>query len=118
MGAAWERQGRGMACVNQTQPHCVNQVGKTLTITLATRHGRGMGTAGSGMACVKQTRPHCVNQMVKTLFIPLATRHCGGTAWARHGLCELVLKDLHRPRRSRPSLRTGKSGIVGHYITE
>jgi hypothetical protein len=26
MGVAWH--GRGMACVNQTRPHCVNQIGK------------------------------------------------------------------------------------------
>jgi hypothetical protein len=28
-GMAWERHRRGMACVNQTQPHRVNQMGKT-----------------------------------------------------------------------------------------
>jgi hypothetical protein len=27
-GMAWERHRRGMACVNQTRPHCVNQLGK------------------------------------------------------------------------------------------
>jgi hypothetical protein len=27
-GMAWERHGRGMACVNQTRPRCVNQMGK------------------------------------------------------------------------------------------
>jgi hypothetical protein len=30
MDAAWTRHGRGMACVNKTQSHCVNQMGKTL----------------------------------------------------------------------------------------
>jgi hypothetical protein len=33
-----------MACVNQTRPHCVNQMGKTQSNDLAERHGRG--TAG------------------------------------------------------------------------
>jgi hypothetical protein len=28
-GMAWERHGRDMACVNQTRPHCVNQMVKT-----------------------------------------------------------------------------------------
>jgi hypothetical protein len=41
--------GRGKACVNQTWPHCVNQIGKTQSKPLAARHGRarhgrGMGT--------------------------------------------------------------------------
>jgi hypothetical protein len=40
-----ERHGRGMACVNQTRPHCVNQIGKTQYKSFALRHGRGMGTA-------------------------------------------------------------------------
>ena len=30
-----------MASVNQTRPHCVNQVGKTCSKPLAARHGRG-----------------------------------------------------------------------------
>jgi hypothetical protein len=36
-----ERQGRGMACVNQTRQHCVNQMGKTQSKPLAARHDRG-----------------------------------------------------------------------------
>jgi hypothetical protein len=40
-GMAWERHGRGMACVNQTRPHCVNQMRNTQSKTLAERHGRG-----------------------------------------------------------------------------
>jgi hypothetical protein len=38
---AW--QGKGMACVNQTRPHSVNQMGKTQSKPLAKR--RGSGTA-------------------------------------------------------------------------
>jgi hypothetical protein len=37
MVVAW--QGNGMACVNQTRPYCVNQMGKTQTKPLAERHG-------------------------------------------------------------------------------
>jgi hypothetical protein len=37
---AWH--GRGMASVNQTRPHCVNQMGKKYSKPLAARHGRGM----------------------------------------------------------------------------
>jgi hypothetical protein len=45
--------GRGMASVNQTRPHYVNQMGKTHSKLLAARHGRGMAWArhGHGMLC-------------------------------------------------------------------
>jgi hypothetical protein len=43
----WHR--RGMPCVNQTRPHCVNQMGKTQSKPLATRHGRGTAWARHGM---------------------------------------------------------------------
>src|SRR5215510_996844 len=36
---AW--QGNGTVCVNQTRPHCVNQMGKSQSKLLAVRHGRG-----------------------------------------------------------------------------
>jgi len=39
MVRAWH--GRGMTSVNQTRPHCVNQMGKTHSKPLAARHGRG-----------------------------------------------------------------------------
>jgi hypothetical protein len=39
MVVAW--QGNGMARVNQTRPHCVDQMGKTQSKLLAERHGRG-----------------------------------------------------------------------------
>jgi hypothetical protein len=38
-GMAWERHGRDTACVNQTWPHCANQMGKTQLKPLAERHG-------------------------------------------------------------------------------
>jgi hypothetical protein len=34
-----EQHGHGMACLNQTWPHCVNQMGKTQSKSLAARHG-------------------------------------------------------------------------------
>jgi hypothetical protein len=36
-----ERHGRGMACVNQTWPHCENQIRGTKSKPLAARHGGG-----------------------------------------------------------------------------
>ena len=54
MVEAWH--GHGMASVNKTRPHCVNQMGKTHSKLLAARHGRG--TAWSrhwhGMLCVNR----------------------------------------------------------------
>jgi hypothetical protein len=46
--------GHGMASVNQTRPHCVNEMGKTHSKPLAARHGRGTAWArhGNGMLCV------------------------------------------------------------------
>ena len=43
MVGAWH--GHGMASVNQTRPHCVNQMGKTRSKPLAARHGRGTAWA-------------------------------------------------------------------------
>jgi hypothetical protein len=40
---AWSEH--GMASVNQTRPHCVNQMGKTHSKPLAVRHGRGTAWA-------------------------------------------------------------------------
>jgi len=60
----------GMANVNQTRPHCVNQMGKTHSKLLAAwhgmageRHGRGMETAcyvWIGLKCVKLFYTHRV----------------------------------------------------------
>jgi hypothetical protein len=44
---AWSEH--GMASVNQTRPHCVNQMGKTHSKPLAARHGRGKAWARHAM---------------------------------------------------------------------
>jgi hypothetical protein len=48
--------------VNQTRPHCVNQMGKTQSKPLAERYGRGTAWERQG--------------------------NDRGTAWERHGMCE------------------------------
>ena len=55
MVTAWH--GHGMASVNQTRPHCVNQMGKTHSKPLAARHGRGTAWSrhGNGMLCVNRS---------------------------------------------------------------
>ena len=44
-GMVWARHGHCMVLVNQTRPLCVNQIGKTQSKPLATRHGRGTAWA-------------------------------------------------------------------------
>jgi hypothetical protein len=44
---AWSEH--GMASVNQTRPHCANQMGKTHSKHLAARHGRGTAWARHAM---------------------------------------------------------------------
>ena len=61
MVAAWH--GHGMASVDQTRPHCANQMGKTHSKPLAAWYG--MAWQGNGM----------------------------GAAWARHAMCESAFKD-------------------------
>ena len=66
MVRAWH--GRGMASVNHTRPHCVNQMGKTHSKLLAARHGRGTAWARHAMcesalnvsesSVTSQTHPH------------------------------------------------------------
>ena len=52
MAWAWH----GMASVNQTRPHCVDQMGKSHSKPLAARHGRGTAWARRehGMLCVNR----------------------------------------------------------------
>ena len=54
MVGAWH--GHGMASVNQTGPHCVNQMGKTHSKSLAAWHGNGTAWArcGNSMQCVNR----------------------------------------------------------------
>jgi hypothetical protein len=47
-GMAGERHGNGMVCVNQTRPHCVNQMGITQSKPLAERHGSGTAAEQQG----------------------------------------------------------------------
>jgi len=49
MVGAWH--GHGMASVNQTRPHCVNQMRKTHSKPFVARHGRERHGRGMGTAC-------------------------------------------------------------------
>jgi hypothetical protein len=53
---AGERHGNSMACVNQTRPHCVNQMGNTQSEALVERHGMGMAGERHGMCEPALTR--------------------------------------------------------------
>jgi len=60
MVGAWH--GHGMASVNQTRPHCVNQMGKTQAKSLAARHGHSMLCANRplGSSAGKPTRSRVI----------------------------------------------------------
>ena len=49
MVGAWRGHGHGMASVNQTRQHCVNQMGETDSKPLTARHGRGTAWARHAM---------------------------------------------------------------------
>ena len=53
-GMVWAWHGHSMASVNQTHPHCVNQMGKTHSKPLAARHGTVCVRHGNGMLCVNR----------------------------------------------------------------
>jgi hypothetical protein len=59
------RHGRGMACVNQTRPHCVNQMGQTQSTPLVERHGRGTAWERHGM---------CESALNRSVFLPASQR--------------------------------------------
>jgi hypothetical protein len=53
-----------MACVNQTRPHCVNQMAKTQSKLLAARHGRGTAWELHGMSELVSRFPFCERDYV------------------------------------------------------
>ena len=93
MVGAWH--GHGVASVNQTRLHCVNQMGKAHYKPLAARHDRGTIWArhGNGMLCVNRplhgpSFPQGVSRIVsRSLFV-----HDVGIAPISCTLCGTVLK--------------------------
>jgi hypothetical protein len=69
-----------MASVNQTRPHCVNQVGKTHSKPLAAWHGMGAARArqGRGMLCVNQPLG---GQIKNLIFINPRCNHEDSLTW-------------------------------------
>ena len=58
----------GMASVNQTRPHCVNQMGKTHSKPLAARHNRGTAWARHAMCESAFCRPVGLRQFEALRF--------------------------------------------------
>jgi hypothetical protein len=74
MVVAWHGHGRGMACVNQTRPHCVNLMGKTQSKPLAARHGwerhgRGMETAWYVCISLKKYVSRCGTETLQLGYV-------------------------------------------------
>jgi hypothetical protein len=74
-GMARARLGRGIACVNEIRPHCVNQLGKAKSKPLATRQGRRTAWArrGNGMVCVNM---HLVFTLLHFVIPPCGIGRC------------------------------------------
>jgi hypothetical protein len=61
-----------MACVNQTRPHYVNQMGKTQSNDLAERHGRGTAGEQHGMCESARRRRSMAARLLRSwVRIPL-----------------------------------------------
>jgi hypothetical protein len=70
---------RGIASVNQTRPHCVNQMGKTHSKPLAARHGRVTAWARHAMcesAFTVHTRTELTCITAVFYFVPMVTSNC------------------------------------------
>ena len=68
MVGAWH--GHGMTSVNQTRPHCVNQMRKTHSKPLAARNGRGTEWARhwNSMLCVNRPLVASTTVIIGVLF--------------------------------------------------
>jgi hypothetical protein len=88
VGMVVARHERGMACVNQTRPHCVNQMGKTQSKPFAARHGSGIAWARHGNDMV------CVNWPLK-----------GSLPTHKHNMCMLDIGGMTIDRKTRLSWR-------------
>jgi hypothetical protein len=68
-----------LPCVNQTRPHCVNQMGKTQSKALAERHGRGMAWERHGM-CESALRAMAIAKILR-VFVNKITFHISFQKW-------------------------------------
>ena len=82
MVGAWH--GHGMASVNQTRPHCANQMGKTHSKPLAARHDRG--TAWAWHAMCESAFAHHRAGCDHLVLLLTAGRHRGGPT-CQHFTC-------------------------------
>jgi len=86
MVGAWH--GQSMARLNQTRPHCVNQMGKTHSKPLAARHGRGMGTACYVWIGLKGSERLHVNNQLHDSAKPTTRSTETITSWPTDWPCE------------------------------
>jgi hypothetical protein len=91
---AWH--GNGMACVNRTRPHYVNQTGKTQSKALAERHGMGTAWERHGMCHTLLDCRHAaaIQQRVTAVLLSIANEAFADSFHKIYERCQpCVVKD-------------------------
>jgi len=73
-----------MTSVNQTRPHCVNQMGKTHSKPLAARHSRGKTWARHGHGLYSTHKVFLCLYSENVMFVLNYINR--RTAWSEHGM--------------------------------
>jgi hypothetical protein len=84
MVRAWH--GRGMASVNQTRPHYVNQIRKTHSKHLAARHGHSMLCVNRPLVQLRRLLISAFVAVITTTLRPLCLPENTLAGWAQNGL--------------------------------
>jgi hypothetical protein len=123
MVGAWH--GHGMASGNQIRPHCLNQMGKTHSISLSARNGKGtVLVAAWERHAVCVNRPFLIPPSNCWKFIPASEGNIQSTSQLRN--CTIKPKEtnqqtthqLMRSFRSMQKQRMRKNQPVSNQFTE
>jgi hypothetical protein len=100
MVVAW--LGRGMACVNETRPHCINQMEKTQSQLLAERHGM------CELAFIGRTLPFTLVLILSVATVVIVRCNRVGQILGN------ALSAAWRPAVVKPNSRQPSSGLATH----
>ena len=105
-----------MASVNQTRPHCVNQMGRTHSKPLAARHGRGTVRARHGMCESAFKETDCETAEPAGRPQHLACCCCCGDGTKRYEILGLVITQVRRHLRRQQSVTNVKEKTLGNCL--